>query len=407
MGETAAPCRMGTNKDSGIDYIPRGAWAVLLIAFALWCPGLVRAQDEAFEAAFRKGTAAMRQGRLVDAAAAFADCASRRPDFAEAFFNLGLVRLQQKRFEDAIKALEQSVKLKPRLRGAHLFLGMARYRTNEYPAALAALRREVEIDPSSANAYMWLGVVQLAQGNAAGAVADLDKAAELSPNDVDVLYHRGRAHMLLSREIYEHMYQVSPNSWRVHEVLAQAFKEADRLEDAVKECQEAIKLKPDEPGLHEELANIYWKQNHLEQAETEFESELKIDPQNVDSMYKLGALRIERSKPADAARLLTEVLRHRPDSAEAHYQLGRAQAQLGENEPAVKNFAAVVAEPGKADSDTLKQSYYQLAQLYRRLGRSEESRAALNSFIKLKQQADAQRQQKLQDKLNRPQQPQM
>ena len=154
--------------------------------------------------------------------------------------------------------------------------------------------------------------------------------------------------MLLSREIYEHMYQVNPDSWRVHQVLAQAFLEADRLEDAVKECQDAIRLKPDEPGLHAELADIYWKQNHLEQTEAEFQTELKIDPLNVDSMYKLGMVSIERSKPAVAEHLLTKVLEYHPGSPEARYQLGRAQAQLGENQSAAKNFAAVVAEPAKS-----------------------------------------------------------
>lgn len=379
----------------------------ILLTLAILTQWIARAQEGAFEAAFRKGSAAMRENRFDEAASAFKECTKLQPDFAEAFLNLGLARFQQGHFEKAIPALEKSIQLKPWLRGAHLFLGISRYRINDNAAALRALRREVEIDPSSAAGYMWLGVVELAQGNTAGAAAALDKAAQLSPNDVDILYHRGRAHMLLSREIYEHMYQVNPNSWRVHQVLAQAFQEADRLEDAAKECQEAIRLKPDEPGIHEELGDVYWKQNHLEQAESEFQAELKIDALNIDSMYKLGTLSIERSKPAAAVKLLTEVLRYHPESGEAHYQLGRALAQLGENEPAARSFAAVVAAPAKVDSDVLKQSYYQLAQLYRRLGRAEDSRAALAEFVKLKQQADAQQQQKLEDKMKRPAEQQM
>jgi len=51
--------------------------------------------------------------------------------------------------------------------------------------------------------------------------------------------------------------------------------------------------------------------------------------------------------------------------------------------------------------ETVRQSYYQLAQLYRRTKQPEQSRAALDSFMKLKQQADARQAQKLQDKLKR------
>jgi hypothetical protein len=47
----------------------------------------------------------------------------------------------------------------------------------------------------------------------------------------------------------------------------------------------------------------------------------------------------------------------------------------------------------------LRQSYYQLAQVYRRVQRPEESRQALDAFLKLKKQADADEAQKLAAKL--------
>ena len=77
-----------------------------------------------------------------------------------------------------------------------MFLGVARYRLNDYPAAITALRKETQIDAGNGKALMWLGVAQLAAGDNAAAAASLDKAAQLNPSDVDILYHRGRAHML-------------------------------------------------------------------------------------------------------------------------------------------------------------------------------------------------------------------
>jgi tetratricopeptide (TPR) repeat protein len=299
--------------------------------------------------------------------------------------------------------------LKPQLRGANLFLGIAAYRKNDYGVAMAALRRETKLDPKNAVAYMWIGVTQLATGDIDAATGSLDRAAELNPNDVDILYHRGRAHMMVSQESYERMYEVDPKSWRIHQALAQAYVKADRLGEAVKQCREAIEMKPEEPGLHEELADVYWDQNQLASAETEFENELKIDPESLSSMYKLGVVSLERSKPEAAARLLSEVVRRSPEAAEAHYQLGRAQVQLGNVDDAITQFSAAVANSARSKSyshrdsytDVLRQSYYQLAQLYRRAHRTEESRAALESFMRLKQQADTQRTQTFEDKLRR------
>lgn len=369
----------------------------------LWVLTLTSAsgQSEEFETAFHKGTEALRGQSLDEASEAFTRCTVLEPGFAEAWFNLGLVRFQQNRLDDAIPPLEKSIQLKPKMRGANLFLGIAHYREGDYAAAAIALDREAKNDPANADALMWLGVVRLATGATADAVASLEQAARLRPKDADILYHLGRAYMLRSKEVYERMYVADPKSWRVHQVLAQSFAEADRLDDAVKECQAAIKLRPEEPGLHQQLGEIYDKQNNLEAAEAEYRKELQADPHNSAVMYDLAVVCIERSKPGDAEELLTKVVHKAPRSVEAHYQLGRAQTQLGHNDAAAQSFAAVVAEPQRADPDMVRQSYYQLAQLYRRLHRPEESRAALDSFVRLKQQADAEQGHKLEDKLKK------
>ncbi len=128
---------------------------------------------------------------------------------------------------------------------------------------------------------------------------------------------------------------------------------------------------------------------------------MQADPQNAQVMYKLAVISIERSKADVAAGLLAEVLKRSPHSADAEYQLGRAEAQMGNVDAAVTRFSAAVVDSGKSDTETLRQSYYQLAQLYRRQQKPEESRVALESFLRLKQKADAEQAQNLQDKLRR------
>jgi tetratricopeptide (TPR) repeat protein len=371
--------------------------ALLIFSAALY----LQAQNPTFEKSFQDGTQAMRASDWGTAVASFSRATEILPSSAEARFNLGLAQLQYGHLPEAISAFNRAIALSPRLRGAHLFLGIVRYRTNDYPDAIAALRRETQIDPSNAQALLWLGVTQLAAGDAEAAATALDRAAQLDPRDIDILYHRGRAHMLVSKDSYEQMYKADPNSWRVHQALAQSFVQADRLEDAVHECQNALNLRPLEPGLHEELADIYWKQNQLEKAEAAFLDELKVDPESISSMYKLGVVSLERSKPEATVSLLTQVLQVSPNYRDAHYQRGRAQAQLGDVNAAISDFKAEVAKGDRADAESLRQSYYQLAQLYRRAQQPAESKAALEAFLRLKQNEDAAQSQRLQDKINR------
>ena len=343
----------------------------------------------------------MRSADWSAAIASFEHAIRAQPASAEAHFNLGLAQLQQGNLLEAEAAFNDAIRLATGMRGPHLFLGIAHYRNNEYPAAITALRRETQIDPKNATAFMWLGVAQLAAGDADAAAVALDRAAQLSPNDVDILYHRGRAHMLVSKESYEQMYKADPNSWRVHQALAQSFVEADRFDDAAHECQNALNMRPNEPGLHEELGDIYWKQNQLQKAEAAFRDELKIDANSISSMYKLAVVSIERSKPEVAISLLTQVLRRSPQYRDAYYQKGRAEAQLGQLQEAISDFKAQVGMGERGDAESRRQSYYQLAQLYRRVQKPEESKAALDVFLRLKQDDDAAQAQRLQDKLKR------
>jgi lipopolysaccharide biosynthesis regulator YciM len=139
----------------------------------------------------------------------------------------------------------------------------------------------------------------------------------------------------------------------------------------------------------------------LAKAETEFQNELKVDPESTESLYKLAVISLERSKTDVAAELFGT-------GAKTHASFGRCRISarastgaMGNVDSAVTNFQAAVTDSGKSDTETLRQSYYQLAQLYRRQQKPEESRAALDSFMRLKQQADAQQSQNLQDKLRR------
>jgi len=349
--------------------------------------------------AFQQATAAMREGRLEEAGATFENITHNVPTFVGAHFNLGLVREEQGRFEDAVASLKKAVGLNPRLRGANLFLGIALYRLNQYEPAISALRLEIKLSPGDPKAWMWLGVVELAREQPEEAAVALDKAAKLAPNDVDILYHRGHAHLLVSKLSYERMLHADPDSWRVRQVLAQADAEADRDMDAVSEYQAAIKAAPQQPGLHEELGTEFWKLNKTEEAEAEYKRELAIDPHSMLATYKLGSLLVESAKPAEGKPLIEAALRQEPNLKEAYYYLGRAQMQLGnENEAldALKKAVTLNSNP-----EILAQAWYQLATVYRRMHRMEEAQQAMSTFQKLKDQESEHRQQELEKKLQK------
>lgn len=339
----------------------------------------------------------MRSGQLDAAAEGFAAVAAASPDFAEAHFNLGLVREEQGRNEEAIVSLQKALALKPRLHGANLFLGVAEYRLNRFDRAAAALKKETTSYPKDATAWMWLGVIRLAQEQPEEAAVALDRAAKLDPNNVDILYQRGRAHLLISKDSYEQMFKADPKSWRVHQVIAQADAEAGRHDDAIAEYLAAIQIVPTQPGLHEELGTEYLKAGKLDDAEAALKRELEIDPHNVLAMYKLGTLEAEQGEGAKSKELLQNALRQNPDLKDSAYYLGRAEMELGNNEAAAVSFERETTDKS-ATPAVVQQAWYQLGIVYRRLRRIEDAQKAFAEFQRLKDDASRRLQERVQKK---------
>ena len=331
---------------------------------------------------FQRASEALRQGDLKAAGEGFEAATKASPGFAPAYFNLALVREEQGRFEEAISSLQKALRLKPGMHGANLFLGIAQYRLNHYEPAMAAVKKETAAYPKDASAWMWQGVIALAMSHAEDAAVALDRAASLAPDDVDILYHRGQAHLLVSKNSYGKMFKVDPNSWRVHQVLAQAASEADRPVDAIAEYLEAIELAPTQPGLHEELGSEYRNAGKPVEAEAAFQRELEIDPFNVLARYKLGVLAIERGDGARAKELIEGALKEKAGLRHSDYNLGRAEMLLGQDESALKHFQT--AGSTEADPEVLQQAWFQLGIVFRRLHRMTEAQQAIATFQRLK-----------------------
>ena len=363
--------------------------------YAALSDAFVFAQSPGVAAEFNEGIAAMREGKLDEARARFELVVKRQPEFAEAHFNLGLAAEEQGDYDEAIASLHKALALKPHLHGANLFLAISEFRLNHLDKTREAIVKETASYPKDATAWMWLGVVSLAQDRAEDAAEALDKAAKLKPGDQDILYHRSRAHLLVSKNSYAEMLKVNPTSWLVHRVLAQADAEAERHTDAITEYEVAIRLAPMQPGLHEELGTEYRAVNKIAEAETAFQDELKIDPHNVLARYKLGAIEVEKGDGARGKELIEAAQNEKPNLVHVDYNLGRAEMLLGNYAAAAGHFEHAVRTD--KDQEIIEQAWYQLGTAYRHLHRMNEAQNAMTTYQQLKDEAAKKSQQALEN----------
>jgi tetratricopeptide (TPR) repeat protein len=370
-------------------------WPLKIAPVLILCCSLGIAQNADAKSLFGRGNAAMRRGAAAEAVHDFQEFLRLEPGSAEGYFNLGLALQSAGQLQEALTALHKAAALQPSLRGVRLFTGIVNYKLNHFSAAHDELIRETRLEPKNAAAWMWLGVVELAQNQADSAATRLDKAAALDPGNLDILYHRGRAHLLVSKESYSAMFKLAPDSWRVHEVLGQADAEAFRTDDAINEFRLAVGAAPHEPGLNEELGDACWTAGKLQDADNAYAQEIKIDSSNAVALYKLGSLRVTRDDAADGVPLLERALALDPSISDAHYYLGKGEAALGNDEMAIEHFRLATNSQGSEELRIM--SWYQLATLYRNLHRTQEAGEALAEFRKMKTARDQRRENKFQE----------
>jgi tetratricopeptide (TPR) repeat protein len=368
------------------------------LVLCLCCqPGFAQGPDA--KTWFEQGNDSIRKGNAADAVRDFREFLRLQPGSAEGYFNLGLALQSAGQLNESLAALHKAASLQPGLHGVYMFTGIVNYKLNHLSSAHDELVSEARLEPKNAAGWMWLGVVDLAQNQADAAAAALDKAASLDPNNLDILYHRARAHLLISKASYAAMFKLSPDSWRVHEVLGQADAEAFRTDDAIGEFRLALRAAPHEPGLNEELGDACWTADKLQEADDAYSEEIKIDPANAIALYKLGSLRVTRNDAAGGVPLLERALALDPTINDAHYYLGKGDVALGKDDLAIDHFKLAINPQGTEELRIM--SWYQLAMLYRNLHRTQEAGEALAAFRKMKTERDQRRESKLQEQTRR------
>lgn len=190
----------------------------------------------------------------------------------------------------------------------------------------------------------------------------------------DDLFRRIRESESLSREAFEHLSRLAPDSYRVHEVLADALVAEDRNQEAISEYRIVLKLKPDLPGIHGAIGNQFLHQGKATEAVPEFEAELKLQPESATAhldlarallvlgdetraenllhsaagldrpppgIYKLLAkVYLRRQEDRKAIGMLEQYTKSAPNDSSAHYLLSRAYHAV-DNQAASRREIAV------------------------------------------------------------------
>ncbi len=156
-------------------------------------------------------------------------------------------RSVEKAFELAVKAVTLDFSLPQ----AHELLGNVYLWKKDHEQAIAELEKAVSLDPNFAAGFAGLGSVMAWAGRPEEALGMIKKAMRINPKYPDhYLWNLGHAYVLAERyeEAVSALKQVlerNPDFWPSHTLLAAAYFEMGREQEARSEAAETLKLNPD------------------------------------------------------------------------------------------------------------------------------------------------------------------
>ena len=361
-------------------------FAGLWVLSPLAAPTEPQSPGDLLQAHFSEGQKAIIENRYADASEALEKALELGPEIPELHASLGFSYFQQGRFVEAAPVLERAVALKPGMPNVALLLAATRSELGRFREAVPELERAFAsvTDP----ALKRLAGLQL-QRSLSGLARDREaveialKMTQLHPQDPEVLYHAGRLLGHMAFVTVSRLSKAAPDSVWTKQAAGEAYESDGQYERAAAEYRKALEISPGQRGNHYRLGRTLLRGSQepdaVELAMKEFELELSTDPTNANAAYELGELYRRRGELKNARALFEQAVESYPGFEQAQIALGGVLTSLGQPELAVAHLRTAISINSQNEV-----SYYRLAQAHRALGRTDETRRALDTYRKLR-----------------------
>jgi Flp pilus assembly protein TadD len=143
-----------------------------------------------------------------------------------------------------------------------------------------------------------------------------------------------------------------------------------------------LAARPDLRGVHYALGELFLESGDYEKAEPEFRAEVRLAPGSAAAAYRLGMVLANLGRMPEAVGELKRADALQPGMPETLVELGKALAASGDPKSAETYLRqALAAEDGTPLAES---AHFQLAQVYRKLGRAADAEREMRAFQELR-----------------------
>jgi tetratricopeptide (TPR) repeat protein len=211
---------------------------------------------------------------------------------------------------------------------------------------LADLKRAVELAPDNPDVWQARAMYYLRRGEVEKAVSDFNSL--LDKDSDNMLTRLAVAEALIKVEQYDEalkhinlVIEKKPSSL-AYTLRAQLWTRQEKLDDAVKDLDEAAKLAPDDLGLLLMRARLYLAAGRNALAQQDVERVLQTRPDALPAIELRSSILAAMGKFTEAAKDMTELLKKEPDNILLKLQLAMYLHAGNQSRQAIEAFGEVL-----------------------------------------------------------------
>ena len=230
------------------------------------------------------------------------------------------------------------------LEAAGLFQqGVMRYKRGDLQGAESALRAALSRDSNLASARNYLGNIFLQQNRLDAAVQEYGEAIRLNPNLAYAYYNLGLA-----------------------------LHKQGQNEAAITAYRQALVIKPTMANAKYNLGLALYQQGQNEEAIAAYQQSINLDRNNANAYFNLGMALQEQGDTAKAVIAYREALELNPDNIAAYNNLGSVLAARGQTPEAIETYIQAIRRIPNNPS-----AYYNLGVAFYKQGELKKAQQVL------------------------------
>ena len=230
------------------------------------------------------------------------------------------------------------------LEAAGLFQqGVMRYNRGDFQAAESALRAALSRDSNLGVARNYLGNIFLKQNRLDAAIQEYGEAIRLNPDLAEAYYNLGLA-----------------------------LHKQEQNEAAITAYRQALVVEPTMANAQYNLGLALYQQGRKEEAIAAYEQSIHLDKDNANAYFNLGIALQEQGDTAKAISAYREVLILNPQSITAYNNLGGLLAVRGQTPEAIKTYIQAIRRVPDNPS-----AYYNLGVAFYKQGEFKKAQQVL------------------------------